>query len=174
MHPQYYTPFLSFSIGKTEFIYKQMYCHDIMEGSFGNAVVSDLTNYPATVVPSKEGTASIHKRKEYESMKREFLGLKGNNNSQQENSIHFEVFMYSEHCPLHKPNILSSLSCEIAETKILFQWEHFMRVIDYFFDKFLWALTDSNPYESREDRLKKGHLIDLGSMSLSEIRAFDL
>lgn len=42
------------------------------------------------------------------------------------------------------------------------------RIIDYFFDKFLWSFTDTEPYEDMEARKKrKEEKIDLDNMETS-------
>jgi hypothetical protein len=58
----------------------------------------------------------------------------------------FETIMYSDKCPLHKHGITSSLKVEVASVKVVYLFENSFRIIDYFFDKFLWALTESDPY----------------------------
>jgi hypothetical protein len=53
---------MGINVGDFEFKYKQLYDHDIIEGSFGNAVVNDLTNYPATIIPEDDYKATIKSR----------------------------------------------------------------------------------------------------------------
>jgi hypothetical protein len=62
------------------------------------------------------------------------------------NGIHFGTVMYTDKCPLHKPGVTSSLTVDIASVKIAYYFEMSFRIIDYFFDKFLWAITESDPY----------------------------
>ena len=62
------------------------------------------------------------------------------------NGIHFGTILYTDKCPLHKPGITSSLTLDIASVKIAYYFEMSFRIIDYFFDKFLWAITESDPY----------------------------
>ncbi len=45
-----------------------------------------------------------------------------------------------------KPGKTSSLSLDIETVKIIYFFEMSFRIIDYFFDKFLWAITESDPY----------------------------
>ena len=45
-----------------------------------------------------------------------------------------------------KPGMTSSLSLDIETVKIIYFFEMSFRIIDYFFDKFLWAITESDPY----------------------------
>jgi hypothetical protein len=40
----------------------------------------------------------------------------------------------------------SSLTLDIETVKIIYFFEMSFRIIDYFFDKFLWAITESDPY----------------------------
>jgi hypothetical protein len=63
----------------------------------------------------------------------------------------FESIMYTEKCPLHNHGITSALRVEVASVKIVYFFEMSFRVIDYFFDKFLWALTESDPYLPTDD-----------------------
>ena len=52
---------MELTVGYTNFKHKMMYDHDIIEGSFGNAKIFDLTNYPKTIKPSFENKGSIYK-----------------------------------------------------------------------------------------------------------------
>jgi hypothetical protein len=54
--------------------------------------------------------------------------------------------MYQDKCPLHKVGITSSFELDMASVKIVYFMEMSQRIIDYFFDKFLWAITESEPY----------------------------
>ena len=47
-----------------------------------------------------------------------------------------------------------------------------MRVIDYFFDKLLWALSESDPYKIKQQVVKK--LIDISKMNKNDLSNFDL
>ncbi len=86
------------------------------------------------------------------------------------NGIHFKTVMYTDKCPLHKPGITSSLTVEIASVKISFFFEMAFRIIDYFFDKFLWALTESDPYLKIDPNGKKIiEKIDISKMRPEEI-----
>ena len=69
--------------------------------------------------------------------------------------IWFELYLYYEHCPLHKPMTYSGLKLDIAKAKINYNYEMSFRVIDYFFDKFLWSFTYSDPYIDWEALNKK-------------------
>ena len=85
------------------------------------------------------------------------------------------MILYSENCPLHKPNTLSKLKLEVASIKLLFCYEMFMRIIDYFFDKFLWAITDTDPYEAFEIKKRKSvNLIDFSKMDINLATSYDL
>jgi hypothetical protein len=64
------------------------------------------------------------------------------------NAIYFESVLYTDKCPLHQPNITSSLTVEVASVKIVYFYEMSFRVIDYFMDKFLWSITETDPYPS--------------------------
>lgn len=61
IHHEYYSPFMELTVGYSNFKHKMMYDHDIIEGSFGNARVYDLTNYPKTFLPSADNKGSIYK-----------------------------------------------------------------------------------------------------------------
>ena len=57
----------------------------------------------------------------------------------------------------------------------MFCYEMFMRIIDYFFDKFLWAITEADPYEGFEATKRKSlTLIDFNKMDVEQASAFDL
>lgn len=79
-----------------------------------------------------------------------------------QNTINFNVDLFSEQCPLHGENETSALELDIRGAQILYCYELTFRVIDYFFDKFLWAFTDSDYYEDQEERRRlKEKKIDL-------------
>lgn len=72
------------------------------------------------------------------------------------------MVLFSDTCPLRGPNETSSLDLDIQKAKIHYCYELSFRVIDYFFDKFLWAITDSDYYEDLEERKRiKEKKIDL-------------
>ena len=123
------------------------YDHDEMDGSFGNARVYDLTNYPKTLDPSIALPASLHNIDTLE--RQEIIGLRQDGS---QNTIRFTMVLYSQNCPLHGPNETSSLDLDITKAKILYCYELSFRVIDYFFDKFLWAMSDADFYEDVEER----------------------
>lgn len=58
----------------------------------------------------------------------------------------FKSILYTDNCPLHEPGITSDLVVDLASVKIVFFYEQAFRIIDYFMDKLLWAITESNPY----------------------------
>jgi hypothetical protein len=58
----------------------------------------------------------------------------------------FEVILYQDKCPLHPPAIDSMITVEVASVKIAYFQEMAFRIIDYFMDKLLWAITESDPY----------------------------
>lgn len=62
------------------------------------------------------------------------------------NAIQFKSTLYTDKCPLHPPGITSKLSVEVASVKIVFFYEQAFRIIDYFMDKLLWSITESDPY----------------------------
>jgi hypothetical protein len=63
----------------------------------------------------------------------------------------------------------------VAQIKLIFCYEMFMRIIGYFFDKFLWAITEADPYEYFEATKRKSlTLIDFNKMDIEQASAFDL
>jgi hypothetical protein len=58
----------------------------------------------------------------------------------------FKCELYTENCPLHAPGITSDIVLDLAQVKIVFFFEQAFRVIDYFMDKLLWAIMESDPY----------------------------
>ena len=115
------------------------YDHDVMEGRFGNGRVYDLTNYPKTIDPTTAKKASLWEIEELS--RQEILGIRMDGN---QNTINFNCDLFYEQCPLHGPNETSALELDIRGAQILYCYELSFRVIDYFFDKFLWAFTDSD------------------------------
>ena len=70
---------------------------------------------------------------------------------------------------------MSKIRLEVAQIKLMFCYEMFMRIIDYFFDKFLWAITEADPYEDFEATKRKSlTLIDFNKMDVEQASAFDL
>lgn len=49
------------NVGKSTFKHRMMYDHDVIEGLFGNVRCYDLTNYPQTIMPSKDIKGSLKK-----------------------------------------------------------------------------------------------------------------
>ena len=74
IHPEYKSAVLGMEIEEFKFKTGMYYDHDIVEGSFGNIVLNDLTNYPQTIEPNVNNKATIHGRKEL--FKREIIGLR--------------------------------------------------------------------------------------------------
>ena len=146
LHNVFYTPLFELCVGKSVFGYAMHFDHDVIRGDFENARVYDLTNYPNTIDPE---TAPKGCLKDIDSYKRlEIIGIRdsdeGGDNVR--NALHFESILYSENCPLHSPIVTSSLKVEVASIKLLFCYEMSFRVIDYFMDKLLWAITESDYY----------------------------
>jgi len=79
----------------------------------------------------------------------EIIGIRDSNKEgSAANAIYFESVLYTDKCPLHPPNTTSSLTVEVASVKIVYFYEMSFRVIDYFMDKFLWSITETDPYPS--------------------------
>ena len=69
----------------------------------------------------------------------------------------------------------SSLTLDIETVKIIYFFEMSFRIIDYFFDKFLWAITESDPYAKIDAQgMKVFEQIKLEQMSLEQINAIDM
>lgn len=57
----------------------------------------------------------------------------------------------------------------------MYVFELSMRIIDYFFDKFLWAITEAHPYDEIEDEAKEMQLLIMNNeMDLKFIDSLDL
>lgn len=85
--------------------------------------------------------------------------------------------MYTEECPKHDPSTLLDLDLEVAQTTIVFDYELIFRIVDYFFDKFLWAISDSDPYKllvDPEKGAKTEKARNLANLSKEEVLAFML
>lgn len=135
-------------MGKSVFGYAMHFDHDVIHGDFENARVYDLTNYPSTIDPE---TAPKGCLKDFlgDYKRLEIIGIRDSRDSGiKNNALHFESILYSENCPLHSPIVTSSLKVEVASIKLLYCYEMSFRIIDYFMDKFLWAITDSDYYLS--------------------------
>jgi hypothetical protein len=81
----------------------------------------------------------------------EIIGLRDDSNDElNQNGIIFETHLFNDNCPLRKPGKTSILKVDLAQLKIMYVFEMSFRIIDYFFDKFLWAITESDPYVNIE------------------------
>lgn len=124
--------FIELEMSSSKFVYDMYYDHDVISGEFGNLVIYDLTNYPKTRTCFSEPSS-----------RRQLVGLR---QGEEASILTFTTTMYTEECPRHAPNTLLDLDVDIAMVSIVFEYELIFRVIDYFFDKILWALSDSDPY----------------------------
>ena len=143
-HHKYYTPLFDLSVGRFEFHYDMHYDHDVMVGDFSNARAFDLTSYPFTQDPRVTKRASLADIDSYR--RYEIIGIRDSQDLALSNAITFKSVLFTDKCPLHAPGITSSLSLEVASVKIVFFHEQAFRIIDYFMDKFLWSITESDPY----------------------------
>jgi hypothetical protein len=132
------------------------YDHDVIIGDFSNARLYDLTNYPLTLDPSVQPKARLSDFFENQDnsefipqpaiiKRQEVIGIR-DEIANQNNAIRFKSVLFTDKCPLHQPGITSSFELDIASVKIVYVFEMSFRIIDYFFDKFLWAITESDPY----------------------------
>jgi len=131
-------------VGRFEFIYLMHYDHDEMIGVFSNARANDLTSYPFTQDPRVTKKASLGDIDTYSRL--EIIGIRDSQDLALSNAITFKSILYTDNCPLHAIGITSSLSVEVASAKIVFFYEQAFRIIDYFMDKLLWSITESDPY----------------------------
>lgn len=56
--------------------------------------------------------------------------------------------MYRPGCPFERPDRQTHLILDISSVKIYYTQELIFRILDYFFDKFLWSITDADPYST--------------------------
>ena len=69
------------------------------------------------------------------------------------NCIKFNMEMYPiSSCPKWKPERANVMNIEIAKINLYFVQEQLLRLLDYFMDKFVWGITDTNPYLTKELR----------------------
>ena len=165
IHHEYLTPLFDMSVGKTTFCHNMHYDHDYMMANFLNARVYDLTNYPFTINPESAPKASLSNVDTFS--RYEIIGIR-DEDVEQGNGIFFDTVLYEDHCPLHAPKITSKLRVEVASVKIVYFYEMSFRIIDYFMDKFLWALTESRPYMNLDNA---GNMIDKSPIDLQRMSA---
>ena len=69
--------------------------------------------------------------------------------------IDLSMLMYTEECPLlqksNKKDNLYHLNVNINNLELEYYQEMFLRVLSYFTNRFLGAITDSDPYEMSSD-----------------------
>jgi len=52
------------------------------------------------------------------------------------------------------------MNIEIGKINFYFVQEQFLRFLDYFMDKFVWGITDTNPYLTKELKFIEDSIID--------------
>ena len=57
--------------------------------------------------------------------------------------------MYRPGCPFESPERQTHIIIDISSVKIYYTQELIFRILDYFFDKFLWSITDADPYSTK-------------------------
>ena len=67
----------------------------------------------------------------------------------------FELQIYYPGCCLNEPDKDSMLNIVVENVKVLYIQEMAFRIIDYFLDKFIWAVTYTDPYDDEEELHKK-------------------
>ena len=68
----------------------------------------------------------------------------------------------------------STLEVEVQSVKIVYFYEMSFRIIDYFMDKLLWAITESSPYLNANGKVIREPDIDFKHMETKDIDAFEL
>ena len=95
-----------------------------------------MTNYPYTYEPDK--IENFKDGKKYE-----VLGLQDSNDK---NTLSFDCKLYEPHCPLKRPKVSNTVKVYVSSIKYTYQQDLLFRFKDYFFDKFLDSLADTDPY----------------------------
>ncbi|CDW82625.1 ph domain containing protein [Stylonychia lemnae] len=170
-HHKYRTPLFEMNIGDSKFSYEMHYDHDIIEGTFTDFIVYDLTSYPKTIDPRNAEQADLNKISKLE--KREIIGCRDKDGIKS-NQVYFKTILYTETCPLRIPLMTSQLILDISAIKILYIYELAFRLQDYFFDKFLWAVTDTDPYVCMIENQSDAAISNIGSQDKQTIMNFDL
>lgn len=137
-HHLYATPFATITIGETRVDYDMYVDRDDLKGTLGGIHLYELTNYPYTLDP--RDAEGIKKN----SKKFEILGLR---NSEEKNTLSFECNFFADNCPKKPEKRKSIIKLYVASINYIFQFDYLMRFKDYFFDRFLDSVTDTNPYE---------------------------
>jgi len=155
LHHQYDTLFALFTMATSILKYSKGIDHSYMLINFGDSVLSDLTNYPNTMLPYEYSPNNIKSQVLLE-MQSSFY----NDNS----ACMVEMVSYAPHCPkrpLTSENLASKLQIKIGTIKVNYYNEYLTgRFVDYF----IYNLLDSlSPYDKvAEDMLlyekqKKSH-----------------
>uniref|UniRef100_A0A7S3J524 Uncharacterized protein n=1 Tax=Euplotes harpa TaxID=151035 RepID=A0A7S3J524_9SPIT len=110
--------------------------HDEFRGTLGGIRLYDLINYPYTISPKEYYNSSKPKMFEV-------LGLKDSN---EKNTLTIDCKFYQDTCPLKKPKMKNMVKLYVASIRYIYQQDLLMRVKDYFFDRLLDSITDTNPY----------------------------
>ncbi|CAI2385812.1 unnamed protein product [Moneuplotes crassus] len=144
LHHLYATPFAKITIGETKMDFDMYVDYDELKGSLGGIRLYDLTNYPYTLDPRDAKTMSE------KAEKFEIIGLR---NSEEKNTLSFECQFFTDLCPKKPEKRKSKIKLYVASINYVLQFDYLMRFKDYFFDRFLESVTDTNPYE--EDLVKE-------------------
>lgn len=132
LHHQHDTLFVLFAMETSTFKYSKGIDHENMVFNFGNSVLSDLTNYPNTMLPSEYSPSDIRAQSLLE-IQASYL----------DSACLVEMVSYSPHCPqrpLTPENLSNKLQIKIGTIRANFYKEH---LVDRFADYFVFNLLDS-------------------------------
>ncbi len=87
------------------------YDHDIIQGSFNNSKVYDLTHYPKTLNPLDAPKASLNTLSIQEKL--EIIGSTDTIDKSLSNTIFFKTELYTPTCPLSTLNKSSTLTVDV-------------------------------------------------------------
>lgn len=162
LHHIYATPLAKIKIGQTNVDYDMYVDHDDLNGTLGGIRVYDMTNYPYTIDPRKHEDFS--KVKMFE-----ILGLR---DPKEKNTLSLDCRFFSDTCP-RKPNKRKNLiKLYVASIKYIFQLDYLMRIKDFFFERLLDSVTETNPYADQQELGIEQKLIRFRDSE--EVAAFDL
>jgi len=162
LHHLYATPFVKIKVGETTIDYDMYVDHDAFSGSLGDIHLYDLIQYPYTKDPRNFDEFETEN-------KYEILGL---SNVDQKNTLSLDCKFYSDTCPLKDTHVTNTVKLYVASIKYIFQFDLMLRIKDYFFERLLDSVTDTDPYESETTSNLEAKLIKF--YEKSQVDDYDL
>ena len=144
-------PFMEMQAQRISFKYDIKYDHDLVVIDFEEAVMSDLTLWPKTVDPYAFDYSKLHGKSIHEfiaGLKRQ--GIIGIKDKSKRSSLEVVTKMYSAECPLKPADCSMQCHVKFENASLEYFQQQFMRLVTYFNNRLVYALTRTYPYDDRD------------------------